>query len=230
MERQAKNTELKVCGLTRAEDTAFCVQRGVDFLGFNFYAGSKRHVSPDVARKLWLAAKRAVSASPSRAAGVYVGAQADEILAVVRAFPELAVLQIQGDYPAPFYRDLRWALDAEGRQDLAIWRVAHVTGGTELAAYATLGVELVLFDSAAVPQGASVPGGSGVAFDWAALASLPSSFPFGVAGGIKPGHWPALARFAPRVVDVCSGVETSPGVKDHAKIEALIEEVQHRSV
>jgi phosphoribosylanthranilate isomerase len=233
MERQGKSTfpALKICGLTTAADTAQCLALGVDFAGFNLCPASKRFIAPDAARRVWLdalAAVRRESASPvrTRPVAVVVDATEDGLARALAAFPELTAVQFHGSETADAIRQLRGVLGARDA-----WKAVPVRSREDVAAAAAFaGVcALALFDTAKAAPGASVLGGSGQSFDWRWLdahARGAGRLPLGVAGGIKAGMLAALAAHAPDLVDVCSGVEATPGRKDPAKVDALWRELR----
>lgn len=221
MGSQAKSAKprLKICGIRSAEDARLCRQLGVDYVGFNFYTGSKRHIEPAAARAAWIAATKAEAAATTAAVGILVHARADDVHAAMSAFPELRILQFHGPVPVPLR--LTWA--GPWWQAVAVGAAADIVAASG-AVPSSGGPALVLFDSAVRPAGQPVPGGSGQRFDWQWLANYTGPLPFGVAGGIAPGMLSSLTPYRPQLVDVCSGVEDSPGHKDPVKVQALVHE------
>ena len=145
-------------------------------------------------------------------------ARVEDVNAAISAFPELRILQFHGPLLAQAALSCPWwrvvAVGSEG--DVAKAHMEHPAQPSLPA--------LILFDSAVRPVGQAVPGGSGHRFDWQWLASYTGHLPFGLAGGIAPGMIAELKRYRPNLVDVCSGVEASPGHKDPAKVKALVQE------
>jgi phosphoribosylanthranilate isomerase len=195
-------TSIKVCGLTRASDVELCRALGAGYLGFNFSARSPRRV--DAGRLPELLA----ASGDTRRVGVFVDEPAHEVRQAVAAM-KLDAVQV--------HRELA-ASDLE--LGCPVIAVAHVSGGAAKLPEPSLLLRCraVLFDTA---DGAR-PGGTGVAFDWSVLAGLRLPVPVGIAGGLNAGNvGRAIAAAHPDFVDVASGVESSPGVKDPLKIRAF---------
>ena len=220
---------VKVCGVTLAADVAHCLRRRVAYVGFNFYPGSKRYITPVAAAGVWAAPstgghKGAVATLP---VAVIVKASLAEVAQMLLDFPALGVIQVHGPQlvTADYLRQLRQIIGAR-----PLWLAWPVATPQEVAAavtsYATL-IDLLLFDSQHLPQGASVAGGSGVAFDWQALSGCPAGLEFGVAGGLNADNIGALAEaiqpLRPVLLDLCSGVERVAGQKDTAMIDAVLQ-------
>jgi phosphoribosylanthranilate isomerase len=218
MGSQAKNAapKLKICGVRSVEDSRLCRQLGVDYVGFNFYAGSKRHIEPAAARAVWATATKAEPSGGTVAVGVLVHARRQDVEAALAAFPELRILQFHGSLPPDLKLDRPW------------WQAVAVAAATDVSSVVVPSTSaapaLILFDSAVRPAGQPVPGGSGVRFDWQWLKDYRAAPPFGMAGGIAPGMLQDVMAWRPSLVDVCSGVESAPGQKDPAKLKALVEE------
>ena len=208
---------VKICGLTRQEDVDFCRSAGVDWLGFNFISWSKRVVSPAVAQRLWGASNP--GKSQSRAIGIVADHSLAEISQFVGEFPSLTGLQLHGSESIEFVRQVRG-------QFPNIFLIKAVGASSEEAIVNSKqwsGVaDLVLFDT---PAGGSRFGGSGKTFPWSWLEKVPSITPcvsFGVAGGLTPENLAEVLRWGPALVDLNSGVESSPGIKSAPLlIEAL---------
>jgi phosphoribosylanthranilate isomerase len=195
-------TAIKICGLTRASDVALCRELGAEYLGFNLSSRSPRRVDPVAFEKLLDAS------GDARRVGIYVDEPAHVVRQAVAAM-RLDAVQV--------HREL-----VPGDLDLGcpVIAVARVTGGEAKLPESSLLVRCraILFDSA----GAERPGGTGVAFDWSILAGRRFPVPVGIAGGLNPGNvGRAIAAARPDFVDVASGVESSPGVKDPGKVRAF---------
>lgn len=193
---------VKICGLTTVADARAAVAAGADFLGLNFHPASPRAV--DVARACEIAA--AVPGTPL--VGVFVDAPRDRVEATA-AEVGLTALQFHGDEPPEYCRGFGWrtikALRARPGSDLAALAAAYAT-------------DYILVDSF-VP---GVAGGTGQPLDPDAAARVPRARLF-VAGGLSVERVADVVRaLRPYAVDVASGVESSPGRKDHAKLEAFI--------
>lgn len=195
-------------------------------MGFNFYKGSRRFIAPERAAEIWRQA--ALTQTPhsvtSQPVAVIVDWSHQELVAAIEAFPELAVLQFHGsESPADLVR-----LAAAGGQR-PVWKAYGVGTADDLGRARRFldSASLVLFDSAQVPQGSTVAGGSGKSFDWSWLSTVPSDVAFGLAGGINLQNLRDALQYRPRLIDLCSGVESAPGIKDHAMIDAFAREMHY---
>jgi phosphoribosylanthranilate isomerase len=206
---------VKVCGITRPTDAALAVELGAGLLGLNFWPGSPRAISPAAGRAIADAVR-----GRATLVGVFVDQPAAEIARVVDTVG-LDLVQLHGDEtPAAAAPLLARAIKA-----------LRVLDGADPAAAAAPwgGCWGLLFDA---PR-AGAYGGTGHAWRWErAAAALPGRRVL-LAGGVAPGRvrdlvarCRAAAGEAPWGVDVCSGVESSPGRKDPALLRALLEEVR----
>lgn len=188
---------VKICGLTRREDVEAAVDAGADMVGFVFVPGTPRAVTVETVR--WVRELTGVAS-----VGVFRDAALDEIVALRRALA-LHWIQLHGDEPDAF-------VGALGPR--VIRRVDLRDGDPWRAVERLAGRCLPLID----------PGsGSGVAVDWHAMPAPPKGVRFGLAGGLGPENVAdAVRRMRPGMVDVSSGVEVSPGVKDHALIQRFV--------
>lgn len=201
-------TEIKICGLTRREDVELACALGAAYVGFNFASVSPRRVSFQTARDLSLATRPGVER-----VGVFVDETREEILEAVEA-AGLDLLQIH----RPLALD---DLDGSPRPVIAVERVSG--HGIEAAPPALLArCRSVLLDTAG-----GRPGGTGTAFDWNLLAGKTWPVPLILAGGLGPENVAeAISRVRPAAVDVASGVESSPGIKDEARMRRFFKAVQ----
>lgn len=200
----------KICGITRVPDALAAAQAGADAIGLVFYPGSPRCAPPEQARAIVQALPPFVAA-----VGLFKDQPAEEIAAVLAAVP-LSLLQFHGSESAAFCRQF-------GKPYLKAIAMGQAATADEIrdncAAYPDAAA--LLFDSHA--PGAS--GGSGTTFDWTRLPML--SRPWILAGGLTPQTVAAAIRATrPYGVDVSSGVESAPGIKDAAKLQHFITEVQ----
>jgi phosphoribosylanthranilate isomerase len=200
-------TRIKICGITRVEDVMDAVQSGADALGLVFYAKSPRHVSLQQAVELTEVLFPFVTL-----VGLFVNSSAETVREVLRAVP-LDVLQFHGDETPEFCAQF-------GRPYLKAIRVKE---GVDLIQCAAdfIGAQGLVLD--AYVEG--TPGGTGAAFDW---KLIPNDLPLPVilSGGLNVGNIGSAIKFVrPYAVDVSSGVEVSKGIKDSAKIDAFIQEV-----
>lgn len=198
---------IKFCGLTRVEDVRVAVGLGVDAIGFVFARSSRRFVEPAQARLLREALPPFVSA-----VALFMDDEPEWIEQVVAAVrPDL--LQFHGEETPPF----------AARFARPYLKAVPMASPDEAAAYAGRYDDAVgfLLDS----HGRGGAGGSGTAFDWSAVPPLPR--PIVLAGGLDAGNVAqAIAQVAPYAVDVSSGIESAPGVKDAAKMRAFVDAVR----
>ena len=198
-------TEVKVCGVTREEDVVTCQAHGVDWIGLVFSPYSPRRLTPERGRALAEKAREAKGV-----VAVFSGNTAEEMRAVASAVrPDVVQMADPPGASPPPPGPALWQTVGVGRDDL---ETALSWPGDALH-----------FDSTAAGR----TGGTGQSFDWSLLVSLGVRRPFVVAGGLTAANVGAAIRAArPFAVDVASGVEAAPGVKDAAKIAAFVEEVR----
>lgn len=199
-------TEIKVCGLTRPEDAERCAALGVDVIGLNFWPGTPRCVDVATARSIleqWSGEVVAVFVDPT-----------PERVAEVREATGISWVQLHGDESPAFLASLQpHAYKAVGVADAADVTSARRFGGDHL-----------LLD-ARVPG--AMPGGTGHAFDWALAEAIAAERSLTLAGGLRPDNVAeAIARIRPFRVDVASGVESAPGIKSAALLEAFVAAVR----
>lgn len=203
---------MKICGLTRREDAAFAAEAGADYLGVVLVPGSPRALKP-------LEARRVVEALPRPSVAV-VADLPPEAMAETAEAVGASVIQLHGDEAPEALAKLKSLGEWELWKALRIREPSEVSEG--LARYGDL-VSGLLLDGWHPEQ----KGGTGTAFPWRSVSRLRASFPndvlFIAAGGLGPGNVAqAVTRLGPDVVDVSSGVETSPGIKDRALIQAFL--------
>ena len=197
---------VKVCGLTRPEDAMAAEAAGADALGVIFAAGSKRRVDVDQARRVLAPVGPFVARG-----GVCVDASVAEVLAAVRA-AHLTAVQLHGREDA--------AAVVELARYVPVVRAVRWVPGLDPKAFRAAPIAALLVDG---PEP-----GSGVAFDWATAAAALARGPRWVlAGGLTPDNVAAaVAQLRPYGVDVASGVESAPGVKDPARLRAFVAAVR----
>jgi phosphoribosylanthranilate isomerase len=193
-------------------EVAAVATAGAAYVGFNFFPKSPRLVSIGAARAAALAA-------PPGLAKVALVVDADDATldAIVAAVP-LDMLQLHGrETPAR-------VAEVRARHGLPVMKAAGLGGPDDLPALAAFEVvaDQILVD-AKPPKGSVLPGGNGVAFDWRLIAGRRWTRPWMLAGGLTPQNVAEAVRLTgARQVDVASGVEASPGVKDAALIRAFV--------
>jgi phosphoribosylanthranilate isomerase len=202
--------KVKVCGVTRPEDAALAAALGADFLGLNFFSGSPRCITVGQAREI---AAAVAGGGGVRLVGVFVNhaaAEVEEIAAAVR----LDILQFSGDEePATVGRF--------GPRALKAFRTGGDPGPAALAPWA--GCWGLLFDA----RHGALYGGTGLAWPFGEVARIAAGRRVFVAGGLGPDNVRQAAASGAYGVDVCSRVESAPGVKDRVLLERLFEEVRH---
>ncbi|UYP68775.1 phosphoribosylanthranilate isomerase [Thalassobacter stenotrophicus] len=208
---------VKICGLCRPEDVTAVADAGASYGGFVFFPKSPRNVSIAQARDLALGA-------PVGLAKVALVVNADDaMLDAITAEVPLDMLQLHGsESPAR-------VAEVKARYGLPVMKAVGVGGPEDLAAidvYAEAADQLLI--DAKPPKGADLPGGNGLAFDWQLLAGRKYwSVPWMLAGGLTPDNAAeAVLRTGTRQLDVSSGVESAPGVKDAAQIAAFVAAAQ----
>ncbi|WP_128515807.1 phosphoribosylanthranilate isomerase [Tabrizicola thermarum] len=211
-----REVRVKICGLKTPEDVAAVAKAGAAYAGFNFFARSPRHVSPGEARALALIA-------PEGLCKVALVVDADDAAldAIVEAVP-LDMLQLHGrETPAR-------VAEIKARYGLPVMKVIGVAVEADLAPLLDyqLVADQILVDAKA-PKDAVLPGGNGLTFDWRLLVGRKWLKPWMLAGGLTPENvGQAIQRTGARQVDVASGVESAPGVKDAGRIAAFVEAAQ----
>ena len=205
-------TAVKICGITRRDDALAAARLGAHAVGLVFCARSPRNVSI-------AAAQEVVAALPPfvMAVGLFVDAAARDIEAVLSEV-RLDLLQFHGDETAAFC----------ARFGVPFIKAARVRPGLDLIQYVRdYGAARGLLLDAFVD---GTHGGTGTAFDWSLIPpDLP--LPIVLSGGLNPANVSdAIRRVSPWAVDVSSGVESSPGIKDPQKIAAFMKEVRSADV
>ncbi len=203
---------VKICGLRSQADVAATAEAGAAYAGFNFFPRSPRSVSIEAAREA------ALAAPPGLAKVALVVDAGDDLLDAILASVPLDMLQLHGRESPARVAELR------ARHGLPVMKAVGVAGPEDLATLSTFEAvaDQILVDAKA-PPGAVLPGGNGVAFDWRLIAGRRWPRPWMLAGGLTPSNVAEAVRLTgARQVDVASGVESAPGVKDHDLIRAFL--------
>jgi phosphoribosylanthranilate isomerase len=206
------DVRVKICGLREEAHVAAALAAGAAYLGFVFFAKSPRNLAPARAAEL----ARLVPPGIAKV-GLVVDAGDAEIDALFAAVP-LDMLQLHGNESAARVREVK------ARTGLPVMKAVGVAGADDLAALDTYaGVADQILVDAKPPKGAERPGGNAAAFDWGLIAGRRWPAPWMLAGGLTPGNVAEAIRLTgARQVDVSSGVESAPGVKDEGLIRAFI--------
>jgi len=197
------SVRVKICGITRLEDALAAAALGADALGFNFWPGSKRHVDPERAQEI--IGRLPPFVTP---VGVFVNQEPTEVLHLC-ALSRVTALQLHGDEEPR---------DCAGHV-MPVIKAFRIAGPADLEPIPRYHrATAVLLDSRSDDFG-----GSGQTFDWALARQAAGGKPILLAGGLVPENVAAAVRAVrPWAVDVASGVESSPGVKDHEKLARFI--------
>ncbi len=218
-------TLVKICGVTLADDAARVAASGVDYLGLNFWPRSKRYV--DHARAE-LVAGIARSAGPVKLVGVFVDAALDDLARAVE-LANLDVIQLHGDESPEFVTEVRRTCARP------IWRAWSIASGRDLDALARWQLEAhadaLLLDAPAAAARHASGDARRVTIDvelvTEARTRLPN-VPIVLAGGLGPDTVAAAIHAGrPWCVDVASGVELAPGIKDPQKLAAFVAAVRN---
>ncbi len=193
---------IKICGITNPADAEATIAAGADLLGFVFRPGTPRMLVPPQAG--WIRTVRG-----AESVGIFLDAPLSEVLQVRKEL-DLDWVQLHGDEPDSF-------LDVLGQQ---VIRRVKVGDGVDWDRVADLGRTcLPLFDPGA---------GDGLTWAWERLADGPTDLRFGLAGGLSPDNVADAVRVTnPYLVDVSSGVEAAPGIKDHDKVRRFIDNARN---
>lgn len=203
---------VKICGLRTVADVAAAAAAGAAYAGFVFFAKSPRHLTIAQARELAIAA-------PVGLAKVALVVDADDAAldAIIEAVP-LDMLQLHGHETPDRVAEVR------ARYGLPVMKAVGVADEGDLAAvfeYSTVADQLLI--DAKPPKGATLPGGNGLSFDWRLVAQRRWLRPWMLAGGLTPDNVAEAIRLTnARQVDVSSGVESAPGVKDAARMADFV--------
>ena len=208
-------TAVKICGVTLPDDAAMVAAAGADYIGLNFWPKSKRFV--EVERGPLLAGI-ARSSGHAKIVGVFVNADPDDIVETAKTV-QLDAVQLHGD---ELPEDLALIAQATG---LPIWKAIATGSPRDIEHLDQWRAQMILLDTPSAGRG-----GAGKPFDWSLAREARTKFPaqpLVLAGGLDPENVAAaIARVAPDAVDVATGVEAAPGVKDPAKVAAFIAAVR----
>jgi len=203
---------VKICGLRTPADVAAVARAGAAYAGFVFFPRSPRHLELEAARDLVL------TAPPGLAKVALVVDASDDDLAQILEHVPVDMLQLHGKESPVRVQAVR------ARFGLPVMKAVGVAGPEDLAALTEYGrmADQILVDAKPGP-GAELPGGNGLAFDWRLVAGRRWPVPWMLAGGLTAENVArAVHLTGARQVDVSSGVESAPGVKDADRIAAFV--------
>ena len=203
---------VKICGITNVEDALAAAEAGADFLGFIFYPPSPRYVTPEQAGEIIAALRRLEGETgrqhPTRAVGVFVDEELDRVRETIREC-DLDYAQLHGEEPPE-------VVAALGQRVIKALRVRSAADVERLGAYRAAAYLLDAYHP-------TMQGGTGQAWDWELATAAKQYGPVILAGGLNPDNVAgAVRRVRPYGVDVSSGVESSPGRKDIAKVRRFV--------
>lgn len=208
----ANQTKVKICGITNLEDARFASGAMVDYLGFIFTESSPRYIDPEKAGAIvnWVEGPEKV--------GVFMNQPLDDVN-VLAKFSGIDLVQLHGNETIEYCQLI----------EKPIIKVIHVGESstkkeieTQVALYSEV-ADYLLFDTKANGKF----GGTGKTFDWSLLNEIADDIPFFLAGGLNPENVSqAIETVQPFAVDLNSGVEEEPGLKDFEKIEQLMENLK----
>ena len=194
-------TAIKICGITRRDDAELAADLGAAFVGFVLWPNSPRAATLDVVRNITRSLANGVMP-----VGVFVDPSEQEVAAAVDA--GIRIAQIHGEPPS-------WT---NGKPPVRTIRAVHLAAAGD-AIEPDIADETVLLDA----YDPVARGGTGKTVDWARAATIARSRHVILAGGLTPENVAdAIAQVQPFAVDVASGIESSPGIKDHARLRAFI--------
>jgi phosphoribosylanthranilate isomerase len=205
-----KVMKVKVCGITNYEDAVLALDKGADALGFNFFPSSPRHVDPKAAHAI-------IRRLPPFAVtvGLFVNVERADSVEETARLAGVGVIQLHGDESPEYCRRLSaWPL-------IKALRIGGEPVREDLERYPVQGFLLDVRDD-------TLFGGTGKSFDWNLVQGIDRKRPVILAGGLRADNVQAAIRAVdPYGVDVCSGVEREPGIKDPGKLAEFMNEVRN---
>lgn len=210
------NPEIKICGLKTPTAITTAIENGARYIGFIFFSKSPRNLTIDEASHL-----RSLIKLPVKLVAVTVDAD-DSLLDAIVANVQPDIIQCHGkETPARL-------LELKKRYGLPLIKAFSIRNQSDfdlVSDYSGI-VDMVLFDAKA-PAGSQLPGGNGISFDWSLMKSLDADCKTVLSGGLNAGNVEqAIAMTHPSVLDVSSGVESAPGVKDDKLIKEFFDAVK----
>ena len=198
-----KQVKVKVCGMTSLKDALVAVEGGADAVGFIFYKKSPRSVTMKTVREIVLELPPFVDT-----VGVFVDETAEQINKIAD-YCNLDIIQLHGDESPTYCKKIR-------RKVIKAFRIKDMQSVKKLSSFQVSGFLLDTFSE-------NLHGGTGKVFDWNLALPAKKFGPVIMAGGLTPNNvQQAVRQIRPYGVDVCSGVESEPGIKDHKKVRAFL--------
>ncbi len=197
-------TQIKICGITNLPDALCAFEAGADAVGFIFHPASPRHISPEKAEEI-------IKRLPSGIAriGVFVNSKADEVKRIANICG-LDFIQLHGDESPQYCRLF---------PSRSLIKAVFLKNQEDISSFNGYNVRAFLADA----RSAGMYGGTGKRADWELAAKAAERYPLILAGGLNEGNIvDALEAVFPDAVDINSGVEASPGIKDHKRLQRII--------
>ena len=202
------SVKIKICGITNADDALAAIDMGADLLGFNFYPKSKRYITVDKAHAI-------INKLPTfvDTVGLFVNPTAEEVREVVGK-GMLNWIQLHGDETPAFCDSL---------SDLGVKTIKaiRVRSKKDIKSVRNFFTDVILLDAFDAEQ----YGGTGKVFDWKLVSNIEQRI--FLAGGITPENAVEAIEVGVYGIDICSGIESEPGRKDHEKMHKLFENIEH---
>ncbi|MBA3037992.1 MAG: phosphoribosylanthranilate isomerase [Desulfobacterium sp.] len=198
--------QIKICGITRVSDAISCAKFGADALGFVFYPKSPRNITRDTAREISLALPEKI-----KTVGVFVDESFSSIMKTVEKCG-LSAVQLHGNETPQLVADCR-------KENLIVIKALFLEKRPSIE-------EVNNYEASAfiVEYGkGALPGGNALSWEWEKAKTVGENYPLILAGGLSPDNIStAISLCSPDAVDISSGVESSYGIKDIAKVESFI--------
>lgn len=203
-----RSVKIKICGITNVEDALAAIDMGADLLGFNFYPKSKRYITIDKAAAI-------INKLPTfvDTVGLFVNATAEEVREVVGK-GMLNWIQLHGDETPAF-------CDSLSDVGVKIIKAIRVRSKKDIKSVQNFFVDVILLDA----FDAKEYGGTGKVFNWKLVSNIEQRI--FLAGGITPENAVEAIEIGVYGIDICSGIESAPGKKDHEKMRKLFENIKH---
>jgi len=200
--------KVKICGITNYQDATAAVDMGADLLGFNFYPKSPRYMAPAKAVEI-------INKLPAfiDLAGVFVNESIEKIHET-KNFCQLDWLQLHGDESPEFCKQFL-------SHSVKIMKAIRVKDQKDIERAESFFTDAILLDAFDPEK----YGGTGLTFDWNIVGHIGKRI--FLSGGINPDNAVAAVELGVYGIDVCSGIETEPGKKDHKKMKKLFENIRH---
>ena len=200
--------KVKICGITNYEDAAAAMDMGADLLGFNFYPKSPRYIPAAKAAEI-------INRLPAfiDIAGVFVNESIEQIHET-KNLCQLDWIQLHGDEDPEFCKEFR-------SHNVKIMKAIRVKDQTDVERAENFFTDAILLDAFDPEK----YGGTGITFDWNIIGHIGKRI--FLAGGINPDNAADAIKLGVYGIDVCSGIEAEPGIKDHKKMKKLFENIHH---